>query len=165
MSKKIVISGTEYPCKKISRIVVKNKQAALIRNKEMFLFSRGIVVVTCGGELMKYYVSKEDNEIGILFYDASINNEQRIFFSDEVLNSKWETVFVYLFDEDGVYVLFAKSSVMNTSGVLYDGGNSPLTRQMALNIAGLIQPSLVREIIDDIELMSTDEASLLEEGR
>lgn len=168
MGRKILINGIEYPCKKISKIVVNSEKAVLLRDKEMFVFNQGLIVLeTNTGTVEKYYAGRKKSKFGVLLYDPGVNKEQRLFLSEESYNKNWKRVFVYLFDEDGAYLLFAERSVMNAIGVLYDSGymeSIPRISQCALNIASLINTSLVKEIMD-MEVISADEVSLIEESR
>ena len=166
MSKVIEIKGKEYRRKYVSQIVVNKRCGVLVRNKELFAFNDGLIYVRLSnGTNQKFYVGRnENNNIGMMFYDCGVNKEQSICFSDEVIDRNWSTVFVYLFDEEeGAYMLFAERSTMNAIGALYkaEAGCALAVKQMALNIASLIDSALLYEILDMEQMSEEREMSLI----
>lgn len=164
MKKNVLFYGKEYPRKYITEVVIKKRRAALVRQKELFLFSKGFVHVRLNDGTSKTFSAGQWDEVDMIFHDSGNNKDQEVLFLDEKINANWTLVFVYFFDEDeGVYTFFAERTTMNVLGATY-GTNAykgSFLSQMALNIASLIAPSLLYEILDVEQRIEEDDMTLL----
>lgn len=164
MSKTVFIQGKEYPRKRLARVVLGSGKAALIKHKDMALFSHGIAVLKLeGGRTERFQVGQTDEQLDVFFYDTAIENEQIIIFSDEQRNKRWKSIFIYLFDDEGVFLIFASRELMNLIGMLCESGSTVYVseiRQRALNLATLVMPELAEDILEQEKL--GDNISLIE---
>ena len=101
---------------------------------------------------------EHDNPFNVIFYtDRDISE---IVFSDEELTLQWEKVFIYLFDESGSCLLYAYRGAVPDVGYCFESVNSTATmkvRQRALSIAGLLDRSLMLQLLKSEERLGDDE--------
>lgn len=166
MAKKVSIHGKEYARKKLTQFVLRKGNAIAVAHKEAIGFDNGVIVVKMNDGMVRIFNCADDEcaDVGVILYEGDSIQEQEIIFSDENVCRYWKSLYVYFFDSEGGYLLFANKEIMNIVGVYLESvgrNNLAFLKQKAINISALLDEKLANRIMN-MDLNTKDDFSLLE---
>lgn len=166
MGRKIQIFGKDYSRKKLTQFALRQGSALAVAQKELIGFDSGVIAVQMQDGMVRVCNSADEEcaNMWVIFYEGNSISEQEIIFSDEYISRNWKNLYIYFFDDEGGYLLFANREMMTFVGVYLESvGKNGLAflAQKAVNLSALLDEKLANKIANEI-LNSTDNFSLLE---
>ena len=116
MKKRIVVGGKEYEGKRANWLGIKSGRAVFGKVREFTAYDYGIIVLSTADEKFKVFSTvSEGDDVSFFFYDMDGNGDE-IHFADKNLDEKWQKLFVYFWEEDGEFLLYADRNVLASGG-------------------------------------------------
>ena len=169
MAKTTMLNGRRVNLKHVREVSIRNGQAFLRSQKEVYLFHTGFILVllASGDKLLVSTNQDLEKAFRLAFYRDEMLSELQ--FEDAGLTDQWDKVYVYLFDECGSCLMYVDRDALLHVGYCFKSVNSTLidkVREEALTIAGLLDKNLLDHILASEENMDEDaeQLSLLKLG-
>lgn len=134
----------------LCEIGIAQGKCAFRKHKEMSVYDSGIVVIRMQDGAYKRFATDDiEYAFNMMFYDTD-GPEDELLFADESIERGWNAVFVYMFDEQGAFLLYVTREVRQVTGARARYGNEvlyPSIRREAIVVASLFQVRLVDKLL------------------
>lgn len=124
-------------------------RAVLNRKKDARFYDSGIIVLAMNDENhMIFSTAETDVSFSFFFYDLDGKGDE-IHFGDEETELNWQKVFLYFWDEDDKFLLYADKNLLAAGGCRACIGNeTPSIRIEALTVASFLHAELLKKIYE-----------------
>lgn len=148
MKKSIIINGKEYQGKRANWLGIKSGRALFQKVREATTYDNGIIVLDTAYENPKFFSTVgEGDDFSFFFYDMDGQGDE-IHFADGSLEGKWQKLFLYFWEDDGEFLLYADKNVLASGGAraVVGKGWQNIWNE-ALTVASFLQVGLVDKIL------------------
>lgn len=150
--------------KHLLQILIQNGYGYFAFKKKIHGYENAVICVKdVTGKTSVFSTLNEEDKLGITGYKGKPNH---IEFIDTELGSKWDKLFVYLFDSDGAFFLCSDRKLLNEVGMWFvsvDKYDIQELRKNVLNITPLFDDLLYDEILR-LEHKEEKKITLAEKG-
>ncbi|MGN0621838.1 MAG: hypothetical protein ACI4I9_08215 [Porcipelethomonas sp.] len=150
--------------KNLVQIALQNGHGYVASKKKIHGYENAVIgVKDVTGKTSVFSTLNENDKLGITGYTGKPNH---IEFIDTELGSKWDKLFVYLFDSDGAFFLCSDRKQLNETGMWFvpvDTYDIQELRKNVLNVAPLFD-ELLYDVIVRLENKEEKKLTLTDKG-
>lgn len=165
MKKRVIICGKEYQRKRANWLGIKSGRALFRKVREATIYDNGIILLDTVDENPKFFsTASEGDDLTFFFHDMDGQGDE-IHFEDRSLDEKWQKLFLYFWDEDGEFLLYADKDVLVSGGAraVVGKGLHNIWNE-ALTVASFLQVGLAEKILRIEARAASQEDTIMLEG-